>query len=155
MQDSNLAENPETINDEAGNLPITQQKVRMSGRILAACQEAGISIPEASKALGFNKDYAYHVAKIAKCNDVANPIFHRLAARRIKSLLKMEPIIFKDKVLDRKGELVETIHHFYPKHGDSLGAAKEVLDRTQPKQQQIGSASISFIQINVDGYKCR
>lgn len=107
--------------------------------LLALCRVNGVSIPDASKVLGYNQNYAYATAKkLSSRWDVASP-------KRVKVALKSLDLLIQGKTVGN----VETI-----KDSTVLGATKEVLDRYQPiKRTDAAPQSITFIQVNVGEYK--
>jgi hypothetical protein len=133
----NTAEIMPDIEDSA---PVPAPFKLTKGHILNICRENGLSIPEVTKTLGMNSDYAYHITKkLSKQDDLTSKVFVKLASKAVKAMIQGKTI----------GE-VDTI-----KDSTVLQAAKMVYDRVQPvvTDHGAGAGGVTFIQVNLDVYK--
>ncbi len=125
--------------------------------VVRVLKDNGLKNGEIAKALNISDARISQITHKLKSNhDLTSNTFVRLAARTVKSILKAEPIKVRHTTLDKQGDPVEIINDIYPKHSDRLSAAGMVYDRAQPVKRDVEQGtSISFIQVNVEGYKCR
>lgn len=130
----NTNEQPyDTIDDETKDDPgatwtmETSQEVQESIPLLNDKQQAllllrdnGLSIPDAAKVLGYNKDYAYHTAKKLSKHNLSSGKLIKPAYSVVKNILEGKTWGCIDKIKD----------------SSALAAAQMIYDRVDPKINQ-------------------